>query len=172
MSVRISFALVALFAFSLALAAAAGGQARAGVQLAQAKPVDAKPQASGDAAPAAKPAPSLRDYGVTDTARPSDPVLMGGFIFRQRCAVCHSRKEGVKLAYGPHLAGIYGREVGSTNWFRQSSALTEASFSWDEDKLDDFLQDPKKTVPGVKTDVVVRFKRSRTALIAYLKSLK
>ncbi len=167
MSIRISFALVVLFAFSLALAAAAGGQARADDQLAQ-----AKPQTSGDAAPAAKPAPSPKDYGVTDTARPSDPVLMGGFIFRQRCALCHSKKEGVKLAYGPHLAGIYGREVGSTNWFRQSSALTEASFSWDEEKLDSFLQDPKKAVPGVKTDVVVRFKRSRTALIAYLKSLK
>lgn len=97
---------------------------------------------------------------------------MGGFIFRQRCAVCHSKKEGKKLSYGPHLAGIYGREAGGTGWFRQSSALTNADFRWDEEKLDSFLQDPKKVVPGVKTDVVVRFKRSRTALIAYLKSLK
>jgi cytochrome c len=170
MSVRFSFALVALSAFSLALAAAAGGHASAADQLAQAKPADAQPADS--AAPAAKPAPSPKDYGVTDTARPSDPVLMGGFIFRQRCAVCHSKKEGEKLAYGPHLAGIYGREVGSTGWFRQSNALTEAGFRWDEAKLDSFLQDPKKAIPGVKTHVVVRFKRSRTALIAYLKSLK
>tara|TARA_B110000444_G_C18632169_1_gene497350 strand:- start:188 stop:694 length:507 start_codon:yes stop_codon:yes gene_type:complete len=167
-----SFALVALFAFSLALAAAAGGQARAANQLAQAKPAETKPQPSGDADPVAKPAPSPKDYGVTDSARPSDLVLMGGFIFRQRCAVCHSKKEGVKLAYGPHLAGIYGRKVGTTDWFRQSSALKQADFRWDDAKLDSFLQDPKKAIPGVKTNVVVRFKRSRTALIAYLKSLK
>jgi cytochrome c len=170
MSVRVSFALVALFVFSLALAAAAVVQARAADQFSQAKPSDAQP--SGDVARAAKPAPSSKDYGVKDTAQPSDPVLMGGFIFRQRCAVCHSKKEGEKLAYGPHLAGIYGREVGSTGWFRQSSALTEADFRWDDAKLNSFLQDPKKAIPGVKTDIVVRFKRSRAALIAYLKSLK
>ena len=41
MSVRFSFALVALSAFSLALAAAAGGHASAADQLAQAKPADA-----------------------------------------------------------------------------------------------------------------------------------
>jgi cytochrome c len=164
---KLSFAIVALCAFSLALAAAAGGQARAEGQLAQAKPAETEP-----ATPKAKPAPSPKDYGVKDAVRPSDPVKMGGFIYRQRCAVCHSRKEGGKLAYGPHLGGIYGREAGGTGWFRQSEALTNAGFSWDEAKLNSFLQDPKKAVPGVKTDVVVRFKRSRTALIAYLKSLE
>lgn len=154
MSVRDSFALVALFTLSCALAAASGGQSRAADQLSQ-----------------PKPGLSSKDYGVNDTARPSDSVLMGEFIFRQRCAVCHSKKKGERLAYGPHLAGIYGREVGSTGWFRQSRALTEADFRWEDAKLDSFLRDPKKAIPGVKTDIVVRFKRSRTALIAYLKSL-
>lgn len=164
MPVRATLGIIALLAFGLALVAAGASAADAPA------PTVAPAPAAGTAA-TARPSPKPSDYGVKDTARPSDPVLMGGFIFRQRCSVCHAKAEGGKLAYGPHLGGISGRKAGSTGWSKHSVALAGADFVWTEDKLDAFLKDPRKTVPGMKTDVTVRFKRSRTALIAYLKTL-
>lgn len=162
MQARVTIGILALLAFGLALVAAAGTSARAD----EAKPetTTAKP------APPAN-APSSRDYGIKDTARPSDPVAMGGFIFRQRCGVCHSKTTDGRTPYGPHLAGLMGREIGSTGWKKHSTAFKDADFVWDEAKLDRFLKDPKGTIPGARTDVAVRFKRARTALIAYLKTL-
>ena len=115
---------------------------------------------------------SARDYGVTDKALDySDPVELGAFIYRQRCSVCHARAEGGKTKYGPHLGGVFGREAGSTGWAKQSEALTESKVVWDEKTLAGLVSDPQDTVPGVNMNVIVRFKRSRTALIAYLKTL-
>lgn len=164
MPVRASLGIIALLAFGFALLAAASSAAYA------ADP-PAPPAPTAGAVMKAKPSPKPSDYGVKDTARPADPILMGEFIFRQRCAVCHAKTEGGKTAYGPHLDGISGRQAGATGWSNHSGALSGAGFAWTDDKLDAFLKDPKKTVPGIKTDVSVRFKRSRTALIAYLKSL-
>ena len=42
---------------------------------------------------------------------------------------------------------------------------------WDEKSLDALLRDPQKAMPGTKMETVVRFRRSRKALIAYLKTL-
>ena len=115
---------------------------------------------------------TARDYGVTEKALDySDPVEHGAFIYRQRCSVCHARDESGRTKYGPHLAGIFGRRAGATGWEKQSAALSDSGVVWDEDTLTGLVSTPQETVPGVNMNVVIRFKRSRKALIAYLKTL-
>jgi len=114
-----------------------------------------------------------QDYGVTENERrvSNDPMLVGAFVYSQRCSVCHATTASGQQNYGPHLEGIIGRKAGATAWPQQTAALNTSGVVWDEAALDALLRDPHKMMPGVKMDVVVRFKRSRAALIHYLKSL-
>ena len=114
-----------------------------------------------------------RDYGVTEGQRrdAKDPIVVGAFVYSQRCAVCHSRKEGGLTKYGPHLEGIVGRKAAATNWPQHTDALKESDIVWDEGALKAMMRDPKKALPGMQMDVKIRFKRSRTALMEYLKTL-
>jgi len=114
-----------------------------------------------------------RDYGVSEEDRrvSNDPMLVGAFVYNQRCSVCHSTTADGQQKYGPHLEGIIGRKAGATDWPKQTAALNASNVVWDEAALDALLKDPEKMMPGVQMDVVVRFKRARTALIHYLKSL-
>lgn len=132
------------------------------------------PGGAGPARPSGSPnIPSPKDYGVTENDRriSTDPMLVGEFVYSQRCSVCHAKTADGQQKYGPHLEGILGRKAGATEWPKQTSALNTSDVVWDEAALDALLQDPDKMMPGVQMDVVVRFKRSRKALIHYLKSL-
>lgn len=140
---------LALAAFSLAMLAAVGSKARAETD-------------------AAKP----EDYGVTEADRRTGaPEQMGAFVFSQRCSVCHARTAAGQTKYGPHLEGIVGRKAGATGWDGHTDALEESEIVWDEATLDKLFEDPQSAMPGVQMDVVIRFKRSREALISYLKTL-
>lgn len=113
-----------------------------------------------------------RDYGVTEsTRRTGGPLLLGEFVYSQRCKVCHSRTANGKTTYGPHFEGIVGRKAAATGFGQHSDALRKSGMVWDEKAIDALLQDPQKAVPGTKMETVVRFRRSRKALIAYLKTL-
>lgn len=114
-----------------------------------------------------------KDYGVTENERrvSNDPMLVGAFVYSQRCSVCHATTANGQQNYGPHLEGIIGRKAGATEWPKQTAALNASDVVWDETALDALLRDPHKMMPGLQMDVVIRFKRSRTALIHYLKSL-
>ncbi len=116
---------------------------------------------------------SPRDYGITEGARrdTSDPLVVGEFVFSQRCSTCHARTAGRDNVYGPHLSGIFGREVGATSWPKHSTALNGMDGTWTETSLEKLLRDPQGSFPGLNKNIQVRFKKSRTALIAYLKTL-
>lgn len=121
------------------------------------------------AAQEAKPS----DYGVKKGAprADADPMLLGQFVYSQRCKVCHARKSDGQTKYGPHLEGIFGRKAAATPYGEHTPALETAGVVWDEKMLDALLRDPQKAVPGTKMETVVRFRRSRKALITYLKTL-
>ena len=92
----------------------------------------------------------------------------GERLFRQRCASCHSidtRGRGT----GPSLAGVFGREAGSLTGSRYSQAMQEARLVWDEETLDSFLGDPRRTVPGTTMAVRVTDQAQRAAIIAFLR---
>jgi len=168
MNMRQRNSLFLLLAGALILGMAAAVSATARAQSASGGDAAKSDTAKSDTAPKA----TARDYGVTGSAPPKDdPLLLGAFVFSQRCSVCHSKRAGGKTDYGPHLAGLYGRKAGATGWDGHTDALKDSGVVWDEKTLNQLVSDPQSLAPGVKMNTIVRFKRSRTALMQYLKTL-
>lgn len=89
-----------------------------------------------------------------------------------KCAICHSIKEG-ENKIGPSLYGIVGRPSHSVPNYMYSEAMKKYDVTWDKDTLDTYLVDPRKAVsgtkmifPGLKNDT------ERANVIAYLATLK
>lgn len=95
----------------------------------------------------------------------------GSALFRQRCQMCHVTTPGQKATMGPNLAGVVGRKAGSTD-FLYSAPLKASNLQWDKATLDKFLTAPSKLVPGTRMVISVANPADRTALVAYLASLK
>ncbi|MBP2161054.1 MULTISPECIES: cytochrome c family protein [Asticcacaulis] len=87
------------------------------------------------------------------------------------CGVCHAvvaNKNGV----GPSLFGIVGKTAGSAPGFKYSDAM-KAAGKWTPEKLDAFLADPKKTVPGNKMPFAgMKDPKRRADVVAYIQTLK
>jgi cytochrome c len=64
-----------------------------------------------------------------------------------KCSTCHSR-DGASTGVGPDLDGLSGRPAGRLKGYKYSSAFRHATFVWDAARLDAFLTDPQKVVPG------------------------
>ena len=73
----------------------------------------------------------------------------GEKVFKKYCSACHTVEAG-KNKVGPSLAGIVGRKAGSVPGFTYSEANKTSGVEWDAAKLDDYLTDPKKFMPGNK----------------------
>ena len=91
----------------------------------------------------------------------------GKEVFARRCSGCHaldSNKEG------PRLRGVLNRKAGTSPGFLYSDVLRNAGFTWDENRLDQWLQNPDAVVKD--TDMEFRLSNSgeRAAVIAYLRS--
>jgi cytochrome c len=71
----------------------------------------------------------------------------GQQAFNNACRTCHMVREGDNRL-GPNLHKVVGREAGSLPDYGFSSAMKEAGFVWDEDKLDRFIANPDEVVPG------------------------
>ncbi|MEZ5900338.1 MAG: c-type cytochrome [Hyphomicrobiaceae bacterium] len=94
----------------------------------------------------------------------------GETAFNNACRTCHSvKKDDNRL--GPNLHGIVGRKAGAAEGFSYSGALRDGSFSWDEEKLDAFIANPDKAVPGntMKPFSGVADEATRNAIINFLK---
>lgn len=95
-------------------------------------------------------------------------VSRGEAIF-QRCAACHSVAPGKANGVGPNLHGIIGQPVASRPKFSYSKALSAAGGVWSRERLDKFLQNPPRTVPGTRmTTGGVTSDQDRRDLIAFL----
>ena len=85
------------------------------------------------------------------SALPQASQGMGGVsgqqAFNNACRTCHMVKEGDNRL-GPNLYKIVGRKAGSLRDYAFSSAMKEADFVWDEEKLDHFIAKPDEVVPG------------------------
>jgi len=98
-------------------------------------------------------------------ANAAPDVVHGQELFAERCAACHALDRN---NIGPVLGGVVGRAAGSAAGYNYSSALRSAGLIWSVDKLDQWLADPKKMVPGVRMPVRVLDAPSRHDIIAYL----
>lgn len=103
--------------------------------------------------------------------RPSgeDPVALGAYLFREKCALCHPG--GTESASAPGLGGVVGRKAASLPGFMYSGALQNSKVTWDRATLDVFLRNPNAMVPGTRMPISVSSADERAALIAYLVSL-
>ena len=71
----------------------------------------------------------------------------GQQAFNNACRTCHIVREGDNRL-GPNLHKVVGRKAGSLPDYGFSSAMKEAGFVWDEEKLDRFIANPDEVVPG------------------------
>src|SRR3954454_3324681 len=67
--------------------------------------------------------------------------------FNNSCRTCHVVRDGDNRL-GPNLYKVIGRKAGSLPDYNYSSAMKEAGFVWDEEKLDRFIANPDQVVSG------------------------
>jgi len=88
------------------------------------------------------PSPSALPQASQGAEDPS-----GQQAFNNACRTCHIVREGDNRL-GPNLHKVVGRKAGSLPDYGFSSAMKEAGFVWDEEKLDRFIANPDEVVPG------------------------
>jgi len=93
----------------------------------------------------------------------------GQQAFNNACRTCHIMREGDNRL-GPNLHKVVGRKAGSLPDYPFSSAMKEAGFVWDEEKLDRFMANPDEVVPGngMKPYGGVASSEERKKIIAFL----
>lgn len=87
------------------------------------------------------------------------------------CRTCHSTQAGVN-GVGPTLFSIMGSKAGEVPGYTFSTALKNSGIVWDPEKLDAWLQNPTKMVPGTKMVQTVPDAAKRKEIIDYLETLK
>ncbi len=130
---------------------------------------------SAPAAAPAKPARVLSDVEKA-TLLASLPApynegdLENGRRAFARCRSCHTIGEGGPDMAGPNLYGVFGRKAGERPRYSYSNAMRTADFTWDAEKLDHWLQNPRTFLPGNKmTFPGLPDDKDRRDVIAFLK---
>jgi cytochrome c len=73
----------------------------------------------------------------------------GAAVFATQCSECHSVKEG-KDRKGPSLFAVLNRKSASNGGFAYSDAMKQSGIVWTPERLQAYITNPKKAVPGGK----------------------
>jgi cytochrome c len=111
-------------------------------------------------------------FAVAAAPAPAAATVDGAQLFRARCASCHwdPALEGEKPRQGPSMKGLIGRDAGAHPDFRRYSAgMKAAGFTWTADRLNAYLDNPRKVVPGTSMAFVgLKKPEERRAVVDYL----
>jgi cytochrome c len=102
-----------------------------------------------------------------DGAKMSGNTANGADVFK-KCQQCHTLEPG-KNKVGPTLHGIIGRTAGTVEGYNYSTANKNSGIVWTEQKMFEYLENPRKTIPGTKMAFVGLPKiQDRVDVIAYI----
>jgi cytochrome c len=111
--------------------------------------------------------------GISATAPAQAPIpadlKAGATAYDALCSFCHGDAAGG--GQGPPLVGVVGRKAAAAPGFAYSEALKASGITWTPDRLDVFLTDPAKAVPGTAMPMIVPDPVERRNLIAFLETL-
>jgi cytochrome c len=102
------------------------------------------------------------------------PFNMGDFaagkqVFTQ-CAACHTIGKDQPNTVGPNLYGVFGRKAGSKADFKYSPGMAAAAWTWDAERISNWITDPRAMITGTKMVFIgVKDPKQRADVIAYLK---
>ena len=124
---------------------------------------------SGEPAQAPAKASATAAVQIADVTQLTGDAEAGRVGFGQ-CRSCHTVEAGVNRV-GPSLHAIVGRPVGTVTDYRYSTAMAAAGGVWDDQRLYDFLENPREHVPGTKmTFAGIKDGQRRADIIAWLKT--
>jgi cytochrome c len=87
------------------------------------------------------------------------------------CRSCHTLAQGGEDMTGPNLWGIFGSKAGAKPGFNFSDDMKNAGWSWDADRIDKWIENPRAVLPGTKmTFVGMPNATDRRDVIAFLKA--
>lgn len=113
---------------------------------------------------------------VAATAEPIDALLASadaaqGAKVSKMCAACHTFEKGGPNRVGPNLGGIVGKGKAGAAGFAYSDAMKAKGGNWSVAELNEFLWNPKKSVPGTKMAFAgLKKPEDRAAVIKWLQS--
>lgn len=100
-----------------------------------------------------RPVPTTADRATRVAALPApydQADLDNGRAVFARCRSCHTVTEGGPNMTGPNLFGVFGRLAGGQSRYNYSTAVKTAGFTWDAERLDHWLENPRTFLRGTK----------------------
>jgi cytochrome c len=122
--------------------------------------------ASDTSTPAANAVDTLGGAKLADF---TGDAASGEATFAQ-CKSCHAIEAGVNRT-GPSLHAVVGRKAAHIDGFNYSSAMRASGIVWSEPKLFEYLESPRRVVPGTTMSYFgITDPQKRADVIAYLKA--